>query len=69
MEPLQVIAFVSGMHAQRQALDATPDAPQVAFTGREVTGRRRRAGVRAGIARALRTTADRVDPCPAPTAG
>ena len=69
MEPLQVIAFVSGMGAQRRLLDSLPDAPQVAYTGREVTGRRTGSAVRARVARMLRDTADRIDPCPTPTAG
>ena len=71
MQPLQLIMFESAMQAQRRLVDsALPGAPRVPH----VPSRRHEAGTGAGrearthLATLLRRTADRVDPCPAPSA-
>jgi hypothetical protein len=72
MEPLQVIMFESAMGAQRRLLDsALPQAPQVPHrpTRREAAVAEGRLTTRTRLADLLRRTADRVDPCPAPSVG
>jgi hypothetical protein len=72
MEPLQVIMFESAMGAQRRLLEsALPQAPQVPYqpTRREAAVAQGGQTTRTWVAGFLRRTADRVDPCPAPSAG
>jgi hypothetical protein len=72
MEPLQLIAFESARRQTRQhLLDSLPQAPQVPYlpTRHQEAATRTRVTVRTQLAGALRRTADRVDPCPAPSAG
>lgn len=71
MEPLHLIMFDSAMQAQRRLVDsALPGAPRVpdlpSRRHETVTGAGREA--RTHLAALLRRTADRVDPCPAPSA-
>ncbi|HEY0542649.1 MAG TPA: hypothetical protein VGD53_30100 [Actinoallomurus sp.] len=71
MEPLQLIAFESTGQAHQRLLDSLPGAPQVPYrpTRRQDTVVRARLTARTQLAGLLRRTADRVDPCPAPSAG
>jgi hypothetical protein len=71
MEPLQLIALVSAGEARRRMLDSFPGAPQVPYTPnrRQKAAARTRLAARTQLAGLLRRTADRVDPCPAPSAG
>ena len=72
MEPLQLIAFESARRQARQhVLDSLPGAPQVPYTPtrwQDAVVEVRRT-TRVHLAGLLRRTADRVDPCPAPSAG
>jgi hypothetical protein len=72
MEPLQLIMYGSAMQAQRRLIDSSlPGAPTVP----DRPSRRQKArtdanrGTRTQLAGLLRRTADRVDPCPSPSAG
>ncbi|MGH3375151.1 MAG: hypothetical protein ACRDP6_10455 [Actinoallomurus sp.] len=66
MEPLQVISLMVASDAARNhALSALPDAPRVPYEPRD----ERTPIVRSHLAGLLRRTADRVDPCPALSAG
>jgi hypothetical protein len=71
MEPLQLIAFESARRQARQhLLDSLPGAPQVPYTPtRQDAVVQVRQAARAHVAGLLRRTADRVDPCAAPSAG
>jgi hypothetical protein len=72
MEPLQLIAFESARRqARRHVLDSLPGAPQVPYTPtrRQDVVVRMRQTTRVHVAGLLRRTADRIDPCPAPSAG
>jgi hypothetical protein len=71
MEPLQLIAFESTGQARQRLLDSLPGAPPVPYrpTRRQDTVVRARLTARTQLAGLLRRTADRVDPCPAPSAG
>jgi hypothetical protein len=72
MEPLQLIAFESARRQARQhLLDSRPEAPQVAYrpTPRQEAAAQVRRTARVHLAGLLRRTADRVDPCPSPSAG
>lgn len=71
MEPLQLIAFESARRQARQhLLDSLPGAPQVPYTPtRQDAVVQVRQTARAHVAGLLRRTADRVDPCAAPSAG
>jgi hypothetical protein len=71
MEPLQLIMFESAMQAQRRLIDSSlPGAPQVPYrpSRRHETLAGAGRGARTQLAGLLRRTADRVDPCPAPSA-
>jgi hypothetical protein len=72
MEPLQLIAFESTRRQARQhLLDSLPGAPQVPYTPtrhQDAVVQIRQAA-RAQLAGLLRRTAERVDPCAAPSAG
>ncbi|GLY92674.1 hypothetical protein [Actinoallomurus iriomotensis] len=71
MEPLQMIAFESARRQARQhLLDSRPEAPKVAYrpTARQEAVAQVRRTARVHLAGMLRRTADRVDPCPAPSA-
>jgi hypothetical protein len=66
MEPLQVISLMVASDAGRtHAQSALPDAPRVPYEPRAT----RTPIVRSHLAGLLRRTADRVDPCPALSAG
>ena len=71
MEPLQLIAFESAGHAHRRLHDSLPEAPQVPYrpTRTHDAVLRARLTARTQLAGLLRRTADRVDPCPTPSAG
>ena len=72
MEPLQLIAFESARRQARQhVLDSLPGAPQVPYTPtrRQDLAVQVRQTARVQLAGLLRRTADRVDPCAAPSAG
>lgn len=72
MEPLQVIMFESALGAQRRLVNsALPQAPQVPYrpSRRRVAAASAGRAARSQLAGLLRRTADRVDPCPAPSAG
>ncbi|HZE33139.1 MAG TPA: hypothetical protein VE198_17090 [Actinoallomurus sp.] len=72
MEPLQLIAFESARRQARQhVLDSLPGAPQVPYTPtrRQDAVVQVRQTARVHLAGLLRRIADRVDPCPAPSAG
>jgi hypothetical protein len=72
MEPLQLIAFEAARREARQhLLDSLPGAPQVPYrpTRRQDAAAEVRQSARMHLAGLLRRTADRVDPCPAPSAG
>jgi hypothetical protein len=72
MEPLQMIAFEAARREARQhLLDSLPGAPQVPYraTRRQDAVVQARQTARVHLAGLLRRTADRVDPCPAPSAG
>jgi hypothetical protein len=71
MEPLQLIAFESAGQARRRLHDSLPEAPQVPYrpTRTQDATVRARLTARTQLAGLLRRTADRVDPCPAPSAG
>jgi hypothetical protein len=71
MEPLQLITLESTGQARQRLLDSLPGAPQVPYrpTRRQDAAVRARLTARAHVAGLLRRTADRVDPCPAPSAG
>jgi hypothetical protein len=72
MEPLQLIAFESARRQARQhLLDSLPEAPQVPYTPtrRQDAVVQARQAARAQLAGLLRRTADRVDPCAAPSGG
>jgi hypothetical protein len=71
MEALQLIALVSVGQACRRAGEALPEAPRVPYrpARRQDAVVRARRNARARLAGLLRRTADRVDPCPAPSAG
>jgi hypothetical protein len=72
MEPLQLIAFESARRQARQhVLDSLPGAPQVPYTParRQDVAVQVRQAARVQLAGLLRRTADRVDPCAAPSAG
>jgi hypothetical protein len=72
MEPQQLIMFESAMEAQRRLVSsALPNAPQVPYrpARRKAAVAHARSSARTQLAGLLRRTADRVDPCPAPSAG
>jgi hypothetical protein len=71
MEPLQLIAFESTGQARQRLLDSLPGAPEVPYrpTRRQEAAAHARLTARTQLAGILRRTADRVDPCPAPSAG
>jgi hypothetical protein len=72
MEPLQLIAFESTRRQARQhLLDSLPGAPQVPYTPtrRQDAVVQVRQAARVQLAGLLRRTADRVDPCAAPSVG
>jgi hypothetical protein len=71
MEPLQLIAFESSNRASERLHDSLPGAPRVPYTRSRHQALAARTGLtaRTHLAGLLRRTADRVDPCPAPSAG
>ncbi len=66
MSPLQLMAFMVATEKGRSlAQEALPDAPKVPY---EEPKEPRTPVVRIHLAGLLRRTADRVDPCPVPSA-